>query len=181
MADAVRSLAVIEIARSCLLLVPASAAYSVVADIERYPDFLPACESVRVLSREQDSPDAECPGAERIGVERIGVELIGPERVDAEVVASKAGANFTFVTRNTGVLNESVSVVLIEGPFDALEGEWHFKALGDAGCRVDFRLSFAASGLLSRLINPIAHSVADRMVDAFSHRITALADRAEAF
>ena len=155
----------IEIARSCLLLVPASAAYSVVADIERYPDFLPACESVKVLSREQDSPDAECSGAERI---------------DAEVVASKAGANFTFVTRNTGVLNESVSVALIEGPFDALEGEWHFKALGNAGCRVDFRLSFAASGLLSRLINPIAHSVADRMVDAFSHRITALADRAEA-
>jgi ribosome-associated toxin RatA of RatAB toxin-antitoxin module len=175
MADAVRSLAVIEIARSCLLLVPASAAYSVVADIERYPDFLPACESVKVLSREQDSPDAECSGAERIGVERIGVE-----RIDAEVVASKAGANFTFVTRNTGVLNESVSVALIEGPFDALEGEWHFKALGNAGCRVDFRLSFAASGLLSRLINPIAHSVADRMVDAFSHRITALADRAEA-
>ena len=155
----------IEIARSCLLLVPASAAYSVVADIERYPDFLPACESVKVLSREQDSPDAECSGAEHI---------------DAEVVASKAGANFTFVTRNTGVLNESVSVALIEGPFDALEGEWHFKALGNAGCRVDFRLSFAASGLLSRLINPIAHSVADRMVDAFSHRITALADRAEA-
>ena len=165
----------IEIARSCLLLVPASAAYSVVADIERYPDFLPACESVKVLSREQNFPDAECSGAERIGVERIGVE-----RIDAEVVASKAGANFTFVTRNTGVLNESVSVALIEGPFDALEGEWHFKALGNAGCRVDFRLSFAASGLLSRLINPIAHSVADRMVDAFSHRITALADRAEA-
>lgn len=175
MADAVRSLAVIEIARSCLLLVPASAAYSVVADIERYPDFLPACESVKVLSREQDCPDAECSGAERIGVERIGVE-----RIDAEVVASKAGANFTFVTRNTGVLNESVSVALIKGPFDALEGEWHFKALGEEGCRVDFRLSFAASGLLSRLINPIAHSVADRMVDAFSHRITALADRAEA-
>ena len=175
MADAVRCLAVIEIARSCLLLVPASAAYSVVADIERYPDFLPACESVKVLSREQDSPDAECSGAERIGVECIGVE-----RIDAEVVASKAGANFTFVTRNTGVLNESVSVALIKGPFDALEGEWHFKALGEEGCRVDFRLSFAASGLLSRLINPIAHSVADRMVDAFSHRIMALADRAEA-
>ena len=149
-------MAVIEIARSCLLLVPASAAYSVVADIERYPDFLPACESVRILSREHDS-------------------------LDAEVVASKAGANFTFVTRNIGVLNESVSVVLIEGPFDALAGEWRFKALGEEGCRIDFRLSFAASGVLSRLINPIAQSVADRMVDAFSHRITALADRVEAF
>ena len=97
MADAVRSLAVIDIARSCLLLVPASAAYSVVADIERYPDFLPACESVKVLSREQDCPNADCLSAERIGVERI----------DAEVVASKAGANFTFVTRNTGASSQS--------------------------------------------------------------------------
>ena len=160
MAHAVWSVAVIEVARSCLLLAPASAAYAAVADVERYPDFLPACESVTVLSKELDSQGTEC--------------------IDAEVVASKAGANFTLVTRNTGVLNESVSVVLIEGPFDALEGAWHFKALGEEGCRVDFRLSFVASGLLSRLINPIAQSVADRMVDAFSHRITALADRHEA-
>ena len=121
MAHAVWSLAVIEVARSCLLLVPASAAYSVVADVERYPDFLPACDSVTILSRELDSLGTEC--------------------IDAEVLASKAGANFTFVTRNTGVLNEAVSVVLIEGPFDALEGAWHFKSLGEEGCRVDFRLA----------------------------------------
>ena len=46
MAVVVWSLAVIEITRSCLLLAPATVAYSVVADVEGYPEFLPACESV---------------------------------------------------------------------------------------------------------------------------------------
>ena len=156
MAFVVWSLAVIEISRSCLLLVPASVAYSVVADVEGYPKFLPACESVTVLSRSEDAHGFEC--------------------VEARVVASKAGANFELVTRNMGLLNESIGVSLVEGPFEALQGEWRFKALGEAGCRVDFSLTFVANKLLSRLINPIAHSVADRLVDAFSHQITQTAD-----
>ena len=156
MAFVVWSLAVIEIARSSLLLVPASVAYSVVADVESYPEFLPACESVTVLSCSQDAHGFEC--------------------VEARVVASKAGATFELVTRNMGLLNESIGVSLVEGPFEALQGEWRFKALGEAGCRVDFSLTFVANKLLSRLINPIAHSVADRLVDAFSHRITQMAD-----
>ena len=161
MAFVVWSLAVIEIARSCLLLVPASVAYSVVADVEGYPEFLPACESVTVLSRGQNAHGLEC--------------------VEARVVASKAGATFELVTRNMGLLNESIGVSLVKGPFDALQGEWRFKALGEAGCRVDFSLTFVANGLLSRLINPIAQSVADRLVDAFSHRITQTADKGEVF
>ena len=84
------------------------------------------------------------------------------------------------MTRNTGLLNESIGVSLVEGPFEALQGEWRFKALGEAGCRVDFSLTFVANKLLSRLINPIAHSVADRLVDAFSHQITQTADPADA-
>ena len=55
MAVVVWSLAVIEITRSCLLLAPATVAYSVVADVEGYPEFLPACESVTVLTRDQNA------------------------------------------------------------------------------------------------------------------------------
>ncbi len=156
MAFVVWSLAVIEIVRSCLLLVPVPVAYSVVANIEGYPEFLPACESITVLSRGQDAHGLEC--------------------VEASVVASKAGATFALVTRNVGLLNESIGVSLVKGPFDELQGEWRFKALGEAGCRVDFSLTFVANGLLSKIINPIAQSVADRLVDAFSHRMMQTAD-----
>ena len=110
MAFVVWSLAVIEIARSCLLLVPASVAYSVVADVEGYPKFLPACESVTVLSRSEDAHGLEC--------------------VEARVVASKAGANFELVTRNTGLLNESIGVSLVEGTIRRARGRMALQSLG---------------------------------------------------
>lgn len=147
-----------EIARSCLLLVPVDQAYAVVADIECYAQFLPGCKAVTVLSREQDAA--------------------GIEWVDAEVTVAKAGARYQFVTQNKGHVNERIEVTLQKGPFERLQGEWRFKALGADGCRVDLQLEFVATGLLAGLINPIAQKAADRMVDAFSHRIHQLAEQA---
>lgn len=140
-----------EISRSCLLMVPVAQAYGVVADIERYPEFLPGCHAVTVLSRRQD-------------VDQV-------DWVEAAVTAAKAGAEYEFVTLNKGVLNQCIEVSLKSGPFQRLEGEWRFKALGDEGCRIDLQLDFVAAGLLAGLIHPIAQKVADRMVEAFSQRI----------
>ena len=106
-----------EISRSCLLMVPVAPAYEVVADIERYPEFLPGCDVVTVLSRHQDEDQVDW--------------------VEAQVTAAKAGVEYRFVTLNKGVLNQRIEVSLKSGPFERLEGEWHFKALGDEGCRID--------------------------------------------
>ena len=140
-----------EITRSCLLMVPVAQAYNVVADIERYPEFLPGCHAVSVLSRRQDEDQVDW--------------------IEAKVTAAKAGAEYGFVTLNKGVVNQRIEVSLKSGPFQRLEGEWRFKALGDDGCRIDLHLDFVASGLLAGLIHPIAQKAADRMVDAFSQRI----------
>ena len=140
-----------EISRSCLLMVPVAHAYDVVSDIQRYPEFLPGCDAVTVLSRHQDEDQVDW--------------------VEAKVTAAKAGAKYGFVTLNKGVLNQRIEVSLKSGPFQRLEGEWLFKALGDEGCRIDLQLEFVASGLLAGLIHPIAQKAADRMVDAFSQRI----------
>ena len=140
-----------EIARSCLLLVPVSRAYEVVADIQRYPEFLPSCEAVSVLQRRQISATVE--------------------EVAAQVTVSKAGTTYQFETLNTGTTDQTIDVALQSGPFERLQGEWRFKALGAEGCRVELQLDFVASGLLARLIEPIAQSAADRMVDAFAQRI----------
>lgn len=144
-----------EISRSCLLLAPLARCYEVVADIERYHEFLPGCDSVTVLARCQDANGVEC--------------------VDAKVTVSKAGAQYDFVTQNKGTTNQRIEVALKSGPFERLEGEWRFKALGDEGCRVELQLTFQAKGLLASLIHPIAQKAADRMVDAFSKRINAVA------
>lgn len=147
----------IEITRSCLLLVPVEQAYQVVADVERYAEFLPACKRVSVLERRVD----EC---------QI-------EWVDAEVTVGKSGAEYEFVTQNQGVPNQRIEVQLKRGPFKRLHGLWSFKPLGDEGCRIELRLEFEAIGVLAGLLNPLAQKAADRMVDAFSQRISAEADR----
>lgn len=147
---------VTEIIRSCLLLVPVTRAYQVVAEVERYPEFLPACKGVSVLERRVDEHDVEW--------------------VEAQVTVGAAGAEYEFVTQNQGRKNQHIEVHLKRGPFNRLDGLWSFKALGDDGCRIELRLEFEAAALLAGMLNPVANRVADRMVDAFSQRIEATTD-----
>ena len=145
-----------EVTRSCLLLVSVERAYQVVADVERYAEFLPACKSVAVLERWVDEHEVEW--------------------VEAQVTVGKAGAEYEFVTENQGVANQRIEVQLKRGPFKRLHGLWSFKALGDEGCRIELSLEFEAAGVLAGLLNPVAQKAADRMVNAFSQRISAGSD-----
>lgn len=152
LAIARRTLDVTEITRSCLLLVPVERAYRVVADVERYPEFLPACKRLAVLERRVDEHQVEW--------------------VEAQITVGKAGADYEFVTENQGVLNQRIEVQLKRGPFKRLHGLWSFKALGEEGCRIELSLEFEAAGVLAGLLNPVVQKAADRMVDAFSQRIS---------
>lgn len=134
------------IIRSALVEAPPSAAYEVVVDVERYPEFLPNCESVRVLETSANGLVA-------------AVTVVG------------RGLTERFVTSNAHKQNESVLMTLREGPFRHLRGEWIFTPLGDVGCRIDLYLDFAPKGVLARLLSGLADSVANRMVDAFSDRV----------
>ena len=109
MAFVVWSLAVIEIARSCLLLVPASVAYSVVADVEGYPKFLPACESVMVPSRTKT--------------------LVALSAL-ARVVASKAGASFELVTLEYGAAKRVDRRLIGGGTIRRARGRMALQSLG---------------------------------------------------
>ena len=137
--------------RSLLLLVPASAAYQVVADVQAYGEFLPGCDSVEVL-QERTLED-------------------GVSEVTARVTASARGLRQEFVTINRCQPFERIQVQLQEGPFDRLDGCWTFKPVGDEGCRVELELEFIAKGLLMKTLSGVLGSVSDRMVDAFAERI----------
>ena len=137
--------------RSLLLLVPASAAYQVVADVQAYGEFLPGCDSVEVL-QERTLED-------------------GVSEVTARVTASARGLRQEFVTVNRCQPFERIQVQLQEGPFDRLDGCWTFKPVGDEGCRVELELEFIAKGLLMKTLSSVLGSVSDRMVDAFAERI----------
>jgi len=133
--------------RTALLEASVERAYAVVVDVLRYPEFVPGCETVEVL-------------------ETTETGLV------ARVAVAGRGLRESFVTENRHEPCESVLMSLQQGPFERLQGQWRFTALGDVGCRVDLRIEYVPKGILARLLSPIADKVANRLVDAFSERIT---------
>src|ERR1700751_5280522 len=101
----------------------ASDMFDLVADIERYPEFVPLCRSTR--------------GSRGTKVGE-GVEPLGSEMTVAYKMISE-----TFVTRVT--LDKprlQIHVQYLEGPFRQLENRWSFKPLGEDASEVEFFISY---------------------------------------
>lgn len=134
------------------VLVPYTPAqmFELVDRVELYPEFLPWCGGARVVEQREDRKTA------RIDIDYHGVR-----------------ANFT--TNNLNTPPSSITITLKDGPFRHLHGEWHFRALGDAGCKVEFELSYEfATLLLERVIGPVFGHIANTFIDAFVNRAEAV-------
>jgi ribosome-associated toxin RatA of RatAB toxin-antitoxin module len=130
------------------VLVPYSPAqmYALVDAPERYPEFLPWCGDVDLLSRD-----------------------------DATTVATLHidyhGIKQRFTTKNSKLFPTRMEIALVDGPFSHLEGVWHFIPLGMDACKIEFRLNYTfSSHLLERIIAPVFSHIANTFVDAFVER-----------
>ena len=93
----------------------------------------------------------------------------------ARLELSKAGVKQSFVTRNTNTPPNTISLVLEDGPFDSLGGEWRFEALSDEACRVSLELTFQLrTGLIKMAASRLFETVANDMVDAMVKRANQL-------
>ena len=135
-----------------------SQAYAVIADIQRYPDFLSNCETLEVLSRQP--LDASEPGGQ----------------VRARIVAAAKGVRHQVVTVNQHRPGCSIDIALEDGPFQHLNGRWTFVPIDDLGCRITLELDFVPKGIVVRALTPLIEKAADAMVDAFVARISALTE-----
>ena len=131
--------------KSALLEVPVELAYKVVADVARYPEFLPGCDSVEVRQQNESG-------------------------LEARVKVSGMGITQSFVTKNIHEAS-SISMKLKEGPFRALDGRWHFSSIGDVGCRIDVEINYEFDPALTMILGSMADKIANKVVDAFSQRI----------
>jgi ribosome-associated toxin RatA of RatAB toxin-antitoxin module len=135
--------------RSALVPYPAPLMYALVADIDRYPEFLPWCSRARIDAVEGDL-------------------------VQATIEISFGGIRQRFTTRNVNKPCEAISLELVEGPFRHLHGRWVFTALGGDSCKIEFAMSYEfRSELLGRLVGPVFGQIANTMVDAFVRRAAA--------
>ena len=129
-------------------LVPYSAAqmYSLVNDIEAYPQFLPWCRSSRVLSRSE-------------------------HQIKATIEMVKGPMHRSFTTCNHLQPQREIQMQLVNGPFRRLDGAWQFISLREDACKVVLRLEFEFANTLLRLsIGPIFNRIADTLVDSFCQR-----------
>lgn len=133
--------------KSVLLWYSPHQMFSLVADVQRYPEFLPWCSGTEVLERRDDGLTA-----------RVGLAF--------------SGLKHAFTTRNTHVADQSVTMKLVDGPFSQLDGLWQFKPLASPdACRVEFELSYAFSNrALELVISPVFGRIADTFVDSFVKR-----------
>ncbi len=135
-----------EVRRSALLPYAAREVYGLVADVERYPDFLPWCTEATVLA-----------GDEREATVRLGL------------ATGLARASFTTRTRLEPF--GAITMSLVEGPFEALEGRWDFTPVGGDGTRADLRVTFSTRGVIGALaLSRAFESACNHLVDAFARR-----------
>ncbi len=121
--------------------------FDLVADVERYPEFLPWCVAARIRRRTGDVFFADLV---------IGFKMVR-ERYTSKVTLDRAG--------------QSIDVTYTEGPFHHLDNHWRFEPAPDGGCIIDFYVDFEfRSRILQTLIGAVFNEAVRLMVHAFEKR-----------
>jgi coenzyme Q-binding protein COQ10 len=121
--------------------------FQLVADVERYPAFLPWCVAARIRKRDGDVFFADLV---------IGFKLIR-ERYTSKVTLDRA--------------NRRIDVIYTEGPFKYLNNHWIFEPTPDGGTNIDFYVDFEFhSRLLQKMIGPLFNEAVRMMVASFEKR-----------
>ena len=136
--------------RSALVPHAADAMYSLVDDIEAYPQFLPWCRSTEVHFRR------------------------GPV-VEATLELYRGDVSKRFRTRNTATNTQRIDMQLVDGPFRHLAGRWTFTQLGDAGSKVALDIEFEFSTrVVELMLGTFFEETCNSLVDAFTRRADAV-------
>jgi coenzyme Q-binding protein COQ10 len=131
--------------------VPYTAAqmFDLVADVERYPEFLPWCAVLRVVERD------EAKGT--LVADMVVAYHVFRERFRSRVKLDPA--------------NRGIEAAYLNGPFRNLENRWRFTDKPEGGSVIDFEITFEFKNFL---LQATAQAVFDRafakMSDAFVKR-----------
>jgi len=139
--------------------------YALVADVERYPEFLPWCLAVRVRQRDMAPPEAGG-GGTLVSDMAIGFKVFR-EQFTTRVVCTPAS------DQAPGRIDVSYE----DGPFKHLNNHWVFEATDDGHCEIDFYVDFEfRSAILQKAIGVVFNEAVQKMVNAFETRARALYD-----
>ena len=126
--------------------------FDLVADVERYPEFVPLCKSLKLRQR--------------------ALQADGTEIVVADMTVSFKVVKESFTSRVT--LDRAKLQILVEylkGPFSNLENRWTFEPRGEGACDVTFYLAYEfKSRMLALLMGSMFDAAFARFAAAFEKR-----------
>jgi len=128
--------------------------YDLVADVARYPEFLPWNSAARIRSR------TPCEGGEVMEADLV---------ISFKLFRERFGSRVTLLPEQGRILTE-----YIDGPFKHLKSVWTF-ADRPGGCEVSFDVDFEfRNAILAAVIGLVFNEAMSRVVRAFEGRARAL-------
>ena len=129
--------------------------YDLVADVARYPEFLPWNSAARIRSRQP---------------------IDGGEVMEADLVISFKLFRERFGSRVTLLPGQGrIDTEYLDGPIRHLKSTWLFRDQPEGGCEVEFSVDFEfRNALLAGIIGLVFNEAMTRVVRAFEARAKAL-------
>lgn len=129
--------------------------YDLVADIARYPEFLPWTAAARIRARRP---------------------IDGGEEIEADLVISFKVFRERFGSRVQLYPDQGrIDTAYLDGPFKYMVSHWQIKPADDGGSIVDFHVDFEfRNPVLQKLIGVVFDQAMRRVVSAFEMRAKAL-------
>ncbi|MDH5748967.1 MAG: type II toxin-antitoxin system RatA family toxin [Rhodospirillales bacterium] len=120
--------------------------FDLVADVEKYPEFLPWCVATRIKSRDGDVLTSDMV---------IGFKMFR-ERFTTKVTLDKP---------------RRIDVAYLNGPFRYLNNHWIFEPAENGHCLIDFYVDFEfRSKILQKMIGVVFNEAVKVMVSSFEKR-----------
>ncbi|WP_127089348.1 type II toxin-antitoxin system RatA family toxin [Aquabacter cavernae] len=126
--------------------------FDLVADVERYPEFVPLCSGLRIRRRNRSDE----------GVEILVADMTVAYKLIRETFTSR-------VTLDRPRL--VIHVEYLDGPFSRLDNRWEFHPAAGERCEVKFHISYEfRSRTLGLLMGAMFDAAFRRFADAFEKR-----------
>ena len=127
--------------------------FALVADAERYPEFLPMCEALTIRERR----------------ERDGQTLL-----IADMTVGYKAIRETFTSQVQLIPSEHlIKVRYLDGPFKTLDNRWTFNPRGPSACDVHFFIDYE---FRSRMLGMVMGAMFDRAFRMFAEAFERRAD-----
>ena len=126
---------------------PAKSLYDIVLDIEKYPEFVPWCSGVRILSKSKKN-------------------IIGDLLINYSFFKKTFTSDVRFDPNNL-----IIKVIYINGPLKNLKNQWKFEKVKDKKTKVHFTIKFEFRNILYQKISEIFFDlIENKMIQSFKKR-----------